>query len=92
LTSGLLIVAIVFIGLAIAGKAVFPIDDGSKSPKHAGHYPHAAWPESEGITYEELKKTLLDTPDAKKAREWSQYYTAGPHLAGKNISQAEWVY
>lgn len=39
----------------------------------------------------QLKKTLLDTPDGKKAREWSQYYTAGPHLAGKNLSQAEWT-
>jgi len=53
--------------------------------------PHAAWPESEGITYKKLKKTLLETPDAEKAREWSQYYTAGPHLAGKNLSQAEWT-
>lgn len=53
--------------------------------------PHAAWPESEGISYKDLKKTLLDTPDGKKAREWSQYYTAGPHLAGKNQSQAQWT-
>lgn len=33
----------------------------------------------------------MDTPDGKKAREWSQYYTAGPHLAGKNQSQAQWT-
>lgn len=31
------------------------------------------------------------TPDASKAREWSEYYTAGPHLTGKNLSQAEWT-
>lgn len=34
---------------------------------------------------------LLDTPRPEKAREWQQYYTAGPHLAGKNLSQAEWT-
>lgn len=34
---------------------------------------------------------LLETPNPDKAREWQQYYTAGPHLAGKNLSQAEWT-
>ncbi|KAK5165808.1 uncharacterized protein LTR77_008731 [Saxophila tyrrhenica] len=53
--------------------------------------PHAAWPESEGLSYKALKKLLLDTPDPDKAREWSKYYTAGPHLCGKNLSQAEWT-
>jgi len=38
-----------------------------------------------------LKKILDEIPDASKAREWSRYYTAGPHLAGKNLSQAEWT-
>ena len=33
----------------------------------------------------------MNTPDPEKAREWSQYYTAGPHLAGKNLSQAIWT-
>ena len=27
----------------------------------------------------------------KKVRSWSEYYTAGPHLAGKNLSQALWT-
>ncbi|KAI0021133.1 hypothetical protein F4780DRAFT_301294 [Xylariomycetidae sp. FL0641] len=44
-----------------------------------------------GITYKELQGLLLDTPSAEKASEWSKYYTAGPHLAGKNLSQAEWT-
>ncbi len=39
------------------------------------------------LTYDQLKTILLDTPDPDKAREWSQYYTAGAHLAGKNFSQ-----
>lgn len=34
---------------------------------------------------------LLTTPKEEKAKEWSQYYTAGPHLAGKNLSQAVWT-
>ena len=34
---------------------------------------------------------LLETPNPEKAREWQQYYTSGPHLAGKNLSQAEWT-
>jgi len=45
----------------------------------------------EGLTYPELIKLLAGTPDELKAREWSQYYTSGPHLAGKNLSQAEWT-
>jgi N-acetylated-alpha-linked acidic dipeptidase len=43
------------------------------------------------LSYASLKKLLLHTPDAEKAREWSKYYTAGPHLCGKNQSQAEWT-
>ena len=54
-------------------------------------YPSRAWPESEGLHYKELQKILLGTPQEEKAREWSHYYTAGPHLAGKNLSQAIWT-
>jgi N-acetylated-alpha-linked acidic dipeptidase len=43
------------------------------------------------IPFEELQQILLDTPEAEKAAEWSKYYTAGPHLAGKNLSQATWT-
>lgn len=53
--------------------------------------PHSSWPESEGLSYKKLKKILKNTPSGEKAREWSQYYTAGPHLCGKNLSQAEWT-
>ncbi|PNS13924.1 hypothetical protein CAC42_1415 [Sphaceloma murrayae] len=52
---------------------------------------HPSWPESEGIPFSELKQILSDTPDAEQARKWSGYYAAGPHLAGKNLSQAEWT-
>ncbi len=49
------------------------------------------WPESNGLSYDELVEVLLKTPKEEKAREWSEYYTAGPHLAGKNLSQALWT-
>jgi N-acetylated-alpha-linked acidic dipeptidase len=53
--------------------------------------PHKHWPESNGLPYKELQRTLQSVPDARKARGWSEYYTAGPHLAGKNLSQAMWT-
>lgn len=53
--------------------------------------PHRSWPDSEGISYDELKDILLETPDPEQARESSHYYAAGPHLCGKNLSQAEWT-
>ncbi|OAA54446.1 Transferrin receptor-like, dimerization domain protein [Cordyceps fumosorosea ARSEF 2679] len=59
---------------------------------HSGR--HSATDRDSGrgtLTFEQLQAILLDTPDADKAREWSRYYTAGAHLAGKNFSQAEWT-
>jgi N-acetylated-alpha-linked acidic dipeptidase len=44
-----------------------------------------------GLKYEELLDILSATPEEEKAREWSKYYTSGPHLAGKNLSMAEWT-
>lgn len=55
------------------------------------HYPSGGWPNSKGLSYEALKKVLLETPQEGKVREWSEYYTAGSHLAGKNLSQAIWT-
>ncbi|KAI1759990.1 Zn-dependent exopeptidase [Hypoxylon sp. FL1150] len=54
---------------------------------------HHSWPghHKKHLSYEELQAILLDTPSPAKAAEWQQYYTAGPHLAGKNLSQAEWT-
>jgi len=43
------------------------------------------------MSHSDLQKIILDTPDETKLQEWSRYYTAGPHLAGKNLSQAEWT-
>src|SRR5277367_2547442 len=56
------------------------------------HHPsHEPFREANPITYEELQEILLTTPKEEKAAEWSKYYTAGPHLAGKNLSQAIWT-
>ncbi|KAI0839059.1 Zn-dependent exopeptidase [Hypoxylon sp. FL0890] len=56
------------------------------------HSTHRGWPgHGKHISFDELKDILLETPNADKAAEWSKYYTSGPHLAGKNLSQAEWT-
>ncbi|EFW99317.1 peptidase s8/s53 [Grosmannia clavigera kw1407] len=46
---------------------------------------------SGGITPGELKEILLTTPSNDSAAEWLRYYTAGPHMAGQNYSQATWT-
>ena len=62
------------------------------TPKHHGSYvPWYSPYDNRGLSYKDLTKVLLETPKPEKAREWQQYYTAGPHLAGKNLSQAEWT-
>ena len=60
-------------------------------PPYDDTLPHSSWPQAQGLSYQQLQETLRDTPSAAKAREWSRYYTAGPHLAGKNLSQAIWT-
>ena len=95
LAATLLIVLILFLI-----PAHFLPGDHSESewvPRYNGYLPWSsglpskAWPKSEGLGYEDLKKILLETPNESKIREWSEYYTAGPHLAGKNLSQAIWT-
>ncbi|ETS81812.1 hypothetical protein PFICI_06814 [Pestalotiopsis fici W106-1] len=53
------------------------------------HHPHHE--HGRHVSFDELKTILLETPSGEKAGEWSKYYTSGPHLAGKNLSQAEWT-
>ncbi|KAB5578650.1 hypothetical protein GE09DRAFT_557560 [Coniochaeta sp. 2T2.1] len=70
--------------------------DSDARHAHPPHHrdPHGwTWPSCPGrkITYEQLKQILLDTPDPKKAEEWSRYYTAGAHMAGQNYSQVVWT-
>ncbi|KAI1163195.1 hypothetical protein F5B18DRAFT_651919 [Nemania serpens] len=60
---------------------------------HPQPWPHHPWPHDDrnNLTYEKLQALLLETPSAEKASEWSKYYTSGAHLAGQNLSQAEWT-
>lgn len=79
--------------LFLIPTAILPREHGSiwSYLPWARPFPHAAWPQSNGLGYKELQAILQETPSAAKAREWSSYYTAGPHLAGKNLSQALWT-
>ncbi|KXJ91270.1 hypothetical protein Micbo1qcDRAFT_188715 [Microdochium bolleyi] len=58
-------------------------------PHRPGHWHTSS--HSNSISYDDLERLLLETPNTDKASEWSRYYTSGPHLAGKNLSQAEWT-
>jgi N-acetylated-alpha-linked acidic dipeptidase len=60
-------------------------------PKHPLFRDNSNSVHTQAVGYEELLAVLAATPNETKAREWSEYYTAGPHLAGKNLSQAEWT-
>ncbi|KAJ5788507.1 Peptidase M28 [Penicillium paradoxum] len=79
--------------LFLSPVAILPREHGSvwSYLPWAHPIPHEAWPESYGLPYDQLQQILLDVPSADKAREWSKYYTAGPHLGGKNLSQALWT-
>ncbi|KAI9752623.1 MAG: hypothetical protein M1815_000387 [Lichina confinis] len=61
-------------------------------PRHFGRdHRHRHRHRKHGLPFEELQDILLSTPSEERAQEWSAYYTSGPHLAGKNYSQAEWT-
>ena len=61
-------------------------------PRHFGRdHRHRHRHRKHGLPFEELQDILLSTPSEERAKEWSAYYTSGPHLAGKNYSQAEWT-
>ncbi|KAK5110661.1 hypothetical protein LTR62_005701 [Meristemomyces frigidus] len=98
ITIPLLTLLIIFFSIVVSGQSDLfgdhqtearPISDISASGELL--VPHQSWPASEGISYSHLKHILQDTPSPESARKWSEYYTAGPHLAGKNKSQAEWT-
>ncbi|KAH0562848.1 hypothetical protein GP486_002535 [Trichoglossum hirsutum] len=70
--------------------ALLPSDIPSYLPWNLP-YPHKNWPQSYALPYDELQDILMSTPDEEHVRGWSKYYTSGPHLAGKNFSQALWT-
>ena len=91
-TYSLGFVLVVAIVLFLFPSAILPREGGSLWSYLPGAHPYPnSWPGGNGLDYEELETLLLGTPSAARAREWSKYYTAGPHLAGKNLSQALWT-
>lgn len=79
ITSSLLGLFIVFLLTALG----VPLD-GRLNPPFGNHH-------DSSLSDTDLRKLLLDTPTGERAREWSRYFTSGPHLAGKNYSQALWT-
>jgi len=73
----------------IAFTVVFLTTVAFEPHHHHRHDGRWSWPghHDRRVSYEALKKILLDTPDPKQAEKWSKYYTSGPHLAGRNFSQ-----
>lgn len=70
------------------------LSGGSPYPGHnhtRPYPPHREQPSRDSLSYSDLQQILLDTPSEDKAKEWSSYYASGPHLAGKNLSQAVWT-
>lgn len=89
------------IWLLVAAFVTLLVDPaGRRHYPHRGQHRHGndeikswSWPHHPGgrVTNERLEEILLETPDGKKAEQWSQYYTEGAHLAGQNYSQALWT-
>lgn len=50
-----------------------------------GHHGHC------GMSLAEKENIVLSSFSNVSVSEWSYYYTSGPHLGGKNYSQAEWT-
>ena len=84
---------VVGVTLFLIPTALLPREHGSiwSYLPWAHPLPHESWPQGNGLAYDQLQQILIETPSAAKIREWSSYYTAGPHLAGKNLSQALWT-
>lgn len=84
-----------FINLTLSALFVYVLVDGWVLPRWQLVRENitlldSAWP-TRHTPLETLESIMLDTPDEASIRGWSKYYTAGPHLAGKNLSQAIWT-
>jgi hypothetical protein len=73
--------------ILFGGFGLFVFQTFFIGPRHHHGHPGSWLPGKSRLSYEEVERILFDTPDPKKAEEWSRYYTAGPHLAGANYSQ-----
>ncbi|CAH0014388.1 unnamed protein product [Clonostachys rhizophaga] len=56
-----------------------------------GRFSQSRGQNGQSLSYQELESIFLETPSSELAEKWLYYYTSGPHLAGKNLSQAEWT-
>lgn len=78
--------------LALIFFCLVPIALLPRHVHHRPHFPHEPPVDVKSpVSFSKLQQILLTTPSGEKAAEWSKYYTAGPHLAGKNYSQALWT-
>ncbi|PGH09290.1 glutamate carboxypeptidase II [Blastomyces parvus] len=92
-TLGLATLLSIAVVLFLVPFGVLPRDHGSiwSYLPWSNPFPHTSWPGGNGLNYTTLQDILQTTPSPEKAKEWSKYYTSGPHLAGKNLSQAIWT-
>ncbi|SPO07642.1 related to glutamate carboxypeptidase II [Cephalotrichum gorgonifer] len=69
-------------------------ETGHHHGRHGHGFFNDVWTEgrpSKSLSHDELRELLLSAPSAEGAEEWSRYYTAGDHVAGRNYSQALWT-
>jgi N-acetylated-alpha-linked acidic dipeptidase len=85
------VAAVILLGTGPYSTNPAPVPDPIVSAAASTTEVPEGWLRKTVAGYEELQSILLNTPDAEQAREWSRYYTSGPHLAGKNLSQALWT-
>lgn len=57
--------------------------DGNLTSGGYGHCGH--------LSLEAKEKVIIESFSNVSISEWSYYYTSGPHLGGRNYSQAEWT-
>jgi N-acetylated-alpha-linked acidic dipeptidase len=58
--------------------------------EYVASHAHSKW-HKDRMPLEVLEEIMLSTPQEEEAHKHSEYYTSGPHLGGKNLSQAIWT-
>ena len=87
-----LLVAALAIGLPLAAFFVIENPDKHADVDFARAFTdQRTWEPASHLSYSTLTDILTNTPNEEQVREWSKYYTSGPHLMGQNKSQAEWT-
>jgi N-acetylated-alpha-linked acidic dipeptidase len=93
--SPILFVVLTFVfPILLFGPATSLVENVSRLPRYLPFFmplPHSGWPNSHGLSFKALQDVTSSSIDSERIRESSRYYTSGPHLAGKNYSQALWT-